>query len=185
VCLESNGKILATARRRDDGWWESATWPQGPTGLWASAAEAPAAFLAARAARRPSGVAAHDVVGVQGMLMGWFASDTARASVRDQLAPLEKLGRARADTATRTLAAYLHEQGSIIKTAQRLHLYRNAVANRIRGITELAGRGFRGPRPAARPPARLPRAPAGLTVPGAGPAGSTRAHTPRGAPDSR
>jgi hypothetical protein len=107
------------------------------------------------------------------MLMGWYASDTARASVRDQLAPLEKLGRARADTATRTLAAYLHEQGSIIKTAQRLHLYRNAVANRIHGITELAGRGFRGPRPAARPPARLPRAPAGLTVPGAGPAGST------------
>ena len=63
-------------------------------------------------------------------------SDTARASVRDQLAPLEKLGRARADTAIRTLA-YLHEQGSIIKTAQRLHLHRNAVANRIRGITEL------------------------------------------------
>jgi DNA-binding PucR family transcriptional regulator len=145
VCLESNGKILATARRRDDGWWESATWPQGPTGLWASAAEARAAFLAARVARRPSGVAAHDVVGVQRMLMGWYASDTARASVRDQLAPLEKLGRARADTATRTLPAYLHEQGSIIKTAQRLHLYRNAVANRIRGITELPDVDFEDP----------------------------------------
>ena len=110
---------------------------EGPTGLRASAAEARAALLAARAARRPSGVAAHDVVGVQRMLMEWYASDTARASVRDQLAPLEKLGQSRADTAIRTLAAYLDEQGSIIKTAQRLHLHRNAVANRIRGITEL------------------------------------------------
>ena len=110
---------------------------EGPTGLRASAAEARAALLAARAARKPSGVAAHDVVGVQRMLMEWYASDTARASVRDQLAPLEKLGQSRADTAIRTLAAYLDEQGSIIKTAQRLHLHRNAVANRIRGITEL------------------------------------------------
>lgn len=118
---------------------------EGPTGLRASAAEARAALLAARAARKPSGVAAHDVVGVQRMLMEWYASDTARASVRDQLAPLEKLGQARADTAIRTLAAYLDEQGSIIKTAQRLHLHRNAVANRIRGITELLDVDFEDP----------------------------------------
>jgi DNA-binding PucR family transcriptional regulator len=71
------------------------------------------------------------------MLMEWYASDTVRASVRDQLAPLEKLGAARADTAIRTLAVYLDEQGSIIKTAQKLHLHRNAVTNRLRAITEL------------------------------------------------
>ncbi len=118
---------------------------EGPTGLRASAAEARAALFAARAARKPSGVAAHDVVGVQRMLMEWYASDTARASVRDQLAPLEKLGQARADTAIRTLAAYLDEQGSISKTAQRLHLHRNAVANRIRGITELLDVDFEDP----------------------------------------
>ena len=47
------------------------------------------------------------------------------------------LGRGRAETAFLTLAAYLDEQGSIVKTAQRLHLHRNAVANRLRGITEL------------------------------------------------
>jgi sugar diacid utilization regulator len=110
---------------------------EGPTGLRASAAEARGALLAARAGLKPPGVAAHDAVGVRRMLMEWYASDTARASVRDQLAPLEKLGPARADTAIRTLAAYLDEQGSIIKTAQRLHLHRNAVANRLRGITEL------------------------------------------------
>ena len=110
---------------------------EGPTGLRASAAEARGALLAARAALKPAGVAAHDAVGVRRMLMEWYASDTARASVRDQLAPLERLGPARADIAIRTLAAYLDEQGSIIKTAQRLHLHRNAVANRLRGITEL------------------------------------------------
>src|SRR5690348_5976535 len=110
---------------------------EGPTGLRASAAEARGALLAARAALKPPGVAAHDAVGVRRMLMEWYASDTARASVRDQLAPLERLGPARADTAIRTLAAYLDEQGSIVRTAQKLHLHRNAVANRLRGITEL------------------------------------------------
>lgn len=110
---------------------------EGPVGLRASAAEARGALLAARAAGKPPGVAAHDAVGVQRMLMEWYSSDTARASVRDQLAPLEKLGAARAETAIRTLAAYLDEQGSIVKTAQKLHLHRNAVANRLRGITDL------------------------------------------------
>jgi DNA-binding PucR family transcriptional regulator len=110
---------------------------EGPLGLRASAAEARGALLAARAARKPPGTAAHDAVGVQRMLMEWYASDTARASVRDQLAPLEKLGPGRAETAIQTLAAYLDEQGSMIKTAQKLHLHRNAVANRLRGITEL------------------------------------------------
>jgi sugar diacid utilization regulator len=110
---------------------------EGPTGLRASAAEARGALAAARAGRRPAGVAAHDAVGIRRMLMEWYASDTVRSSVRDQLAPLENLGAARADTAIRTLAAYLDEQGSIVKTADRLHLHRNAVTNRIRSITEL------------------------------------------------
>ena len=110
---------------------------EGPMGLRASAAEARGALAAARAARRPAGVAAHDAVGIRRMLMEWYASETVRASVRDQLAPLEKLGTARADTAIRTLAAYLDEQGSVVRTAERLHLHRNAVTNRLRSITEL------------------------------------------------
>jgi sugar diacid utilization regulator len=110
---------------------------EGPTGLRASAAEARSALAAARAARRPAGVAPHDAVGIRRMLMEWYASDTVRASVRDQLAPLENLGPGRADTAIRTLATYLDEQGSMVRTAQRLHLHRNAVTNRLRSITEL------------------------------------------------
>src|SRR6266498_974557 len=110
---------------------------EGPMGLRASAAEARVALLAARAAGKPDGVAAHDAVGVQRMLMEWYASDTARASVRSQLAPLEQLGPARGETAIRTLAAYLDQQGSIIRTAEVLHLHRNAVTYRLRRITEL------------------------------------------------
>ena len=110
---------------------------EGPTGLRASAAEARSALAAARAGRTPAGVASHDVVGIRRMLIEWYASDTVRASVRDQLAPLEKLGPGRADTAIRTLATYLDEQGSMVRTAQKLHLHRNAVTNRLRGITEL------------------------------------------------
>ena len=65
---------------------------EGPMGLRASAAEARIALVAARSAGKPEGVATHDATGVQRMLMEWYASDTARASVRAQLAPLERLG---------------------------------------------------------------------------------------------
>ena len=99
--------------------------------------------------------------GTSGCSWSRYSSDTARASVRDQLAPLEKLGPGRAETAIQTLAAYLDEQGSIVKTAQKLHLHRNAVepaARHHRGGRHRSRR----PRPAAGPPARLPGAAAGL-----------------------
>lgn len=54
-------------------------------------------------------------------------------------APLEALGQARCETAIRTLAALLDEQGSVARTARRLHLHRNAVTCRIRRITEALG----------------------------------------------
>ena len=112
---------------------------EGPMGLRASAAEARIALIAARSAGKPEGVATHDATGVQRMLMEWYASDTAQASVRAQLAPLERLGPARGETAIRTLAAYLDQQGSIVRTASVLHLHRNAVTYRLRRITDLLG----------------------------------------------
>ena len=112
---------------------------EGPLGLRAAAAEARGAIAAARAAGKPAGVTAHDATGVQRMLMEWYASDTARSSVRTQLAPIERLGKARSQTAIRTLATFLDEQGSIARTAERLHLHRNAVAYRMRRITDLLG----------------------------------------------
>jgi len=112
---------------------------EGPMGLRASAAEARIALVAARSSGKPESVATHDATGVQRMLMEWYASDTAPASVRAQLAPLERLGPARGETAIRTLAAYLDQQGSIVRTAGVLHLHRNAVAYRLRRITDLLG----------------------------------------------
>jgi DNA-binding PucR family transcriptional regulator len=52
---------------------------------------------------------------------------------------LERLGPARGETAIRTLAAYLDEQGSIVRTASVLHLHRNAVTYRLRRIIDLLG----------------------------------------------
>src|SRR5258708_1262585 len=112
---------------------------EGPLGLRAAAAEARSAIIAARAGGKPPGVTAHDATGVQRMLMEWYASDTARASVRVQLAPLEPLRAPRRATPIRPLAPFLDEQGSIGRTAQRLHLHRNAVSYRMRRITSLLG----------------------------------------------
>jgi sugar diacid utilization regulator len=112
---------------------------EGPMGLRASAAEARLAVATARGAGRAAGVTAHDAAGVQRMLMEWYASDTARASVRAQLEPLERLGTARGETAIRTLATYLDCQGSVVATAAALHLHRNAVSYRLHRITELLG----------------------------------------------
>src|SRR5215470_5250583 len=138
--MKAAGRALDAIRDRFPGLRVRAgvgTPHEGPVGLRASAAEARVALLAARAGGRPDGVAAHDAVGVRRMLMEWYASDSARASVRSQLAPLEELGQARVETAIRTLATYLDQQGSIIRTAEVLHLHRNAVAYRLRRITEL------------------------------------------------
>jgi sugar diacid utilization regulator len=107
---------------------------EGPTGLRASAAEARTA-LTTGAGR----VRSYDAVGIRRMLMEWYASGTAREAVREQLAPLERLGGAKAKAAIRTLQVYLDEQGSVTRTAEVLHLHRNAVSYRLQHITELAG----------------------------------------------
>lgn len=109
----------------------------GLAGLRVSAAEARVAAGSARARGRPGAVSAFDAVGLRRMLLEWYASDSARGTVRDLLAPLERLGPRRAEEAIRTLQTYLDEQGSPTRTARRLHLHRNAVLYRIRRIFEL------------------------------------------------
>jgi sugar diacid utilization regulator len=110
---------------------------EGPMGLRASAVEARDAATAARAAGRQGTVATFDAIGLQRMLTEWYAFDTARQSVREQLAPLERLGPKRMETAVRTLKTYLDEQCSIVRTARALHLHRNAVSYRLQRIFEL------------------------------------------------
>lgn len=108
----------------------------GPAGLRASATEARAAASLGRTGKR-HGVGTFDATGLRRMLLEWYATDSARESISILLAPLERLGPKRADTAIRTLQAYLDHQGSVSRTARALFLHRNAVAYRIKRIAEL------------------------------------------------
>lgn len=108
----------------------------GPTGLRTSAAEAQAAVAAARAARRCNAPVSFDEVGLRRTLLEWLASDTAREAVDSILRPLDRLDPKRSRTAIQTLQAYLDNQGSLARTAEQLHLHRNAVAYRIHRIFE-------------------------------------------------
>jgi DNA-binding PucR family transcriptional regulator len=110
---------------------------EGVEGLQATAAEAAAAVSTARGDERGGEVVGFDAVGLRRMLLAWSGSDPARKAIDDLLAPLDRLGGAKTDAAVRTLAAYLAEQGSLVRAGARLHLHRNAVAYRIRRIAAL------------------------------------------------
>ncbi|WP_066948368.1 PucR family transcriptional regulator [Microtetraspora fusca] len=110
---------------------------RGPLGLRTSAREARSALLRDPAARSP--VTAHDVAGLDRMLIEWYSSEAARQAVRELLAPLTALGPTRAEPLLRTLQCYLDHQGSPARVAEELHLHRNAVSQRIRKIEELLG----------------------------------------------
>ncbi|WP_406316210.1 helix-turn-helix domain-containing protein [Streptosporangium sp. NBC_01639] len=108
---------------------------RGPLGLRASALEARTALLRNPAAASP--VTAHDVAGLDRMLVEWYSSDAARQAVQELLAPLLALGSKRAEPLVRTLQSYLDHQGSPARVAEELHLHRNAVSQRIRRIEGL------------------------------------------------
>ena len=109
---------------------------EGVEGIHATAAEAAAA--ASLAGGRAGGeVVGFDAGGLRRMLVVWSGSEPARKAIDDLLAPLDSLGGAKTEAAIRTLAAYLAEQGSLVRAGKRLHLHRNAVAYRIRRIAAL------------------------------------------------
>jgi sugar diacid utilization regulator len=111
----------------------------GVHGIRTSASEARSALEAARAAGRAAEVVAYDATGIRRMLVEWLASDTARQSVRELLAPLDELGPERSREMVRTLGAYLDERGSLLRAGRTLHLHPNAVAYRMRQITARIG----------------------------------------------
>ncbi|MFJ1822618.1 MULTISPECIES: PucR family transcriptional regulator [unclassified Streptomyces] len=108
---------------------------RGPLGIRTSAREARAAVP------RGAGpaVAAHDAVGLDRMLLEWYASDTAHEAVSELLAPVLALGPERAEPLLRTLQGYLDHNNSPARAAEALHLHRNAVGARIRKIVQLTG----------------------------------------------
>jgi sugar diacid utilization regulator len=111
----------------------------GVEGLRTCAAEALAALGAARSLGRVDVAVPIDAVALPRTLIDWLTSDAGRLATQRLLEPLDALGPARAETAVRTLHAYLDEQGSLVRCAQRLHLHRNAVGYRVRQIREQIG----------------------------------------------
>lgn len=109
----------------------------GSIGLLAAVAEARAAAAAARVRGPFSPPVLFDGTGLRRTLLEWYASDTAREAVASALAPLERLGGQRAETAIQTLQAYLDNQGSLSRTAEQLNLHRNGVTYRLEQIFEL------------------------------------------------
>jgi len=108
----------------------------GPSGLLASAAEARAAAVTARASQQANTAVTFDNVGLRRALVDWYASDTAREAATSVLAPLAEMG-VRGERMIQTLHVYLDERCSLTRSAQRLNLHRNAVSYRIKRAFEL------------------------------------------------
>lgn len=106
-------------------------------GLRTSATDARAALAATRQSTPPRDIIAIDALGLNRMLVEWYASDTTRASVDDMLAPLAELGPQTAEDAIRTLQSYLDHQGSPAKAAKDLKVHPQTIAYRLRKITAL------------------------------------------------
>ncbi|TCO44719.1 PucR-like helix-turn-helix protein [Actinocrispum wychmicini] len=108
-------------------------------GLRTSATDAKAALAVTRQARPQRDVVAIDALGLNRMLVEWYASDNTRASVDDLLAPLVDLGPAAAEEAIRTLQAYLDHQNSPARAAEVLSVHRQTVHYRLNKITKQLG----------------------------------------------
>jgi hypothetical protein len=108
-------------------------------GLRTSATDAKAALAVTRQARPQRDVVAIDALGLNRMLVEWYASDNTRASVDDLLAPLVDLGPAAAEEAIRTLQAYLDHQNSPARAAEVLRVHRQTVHYRLNKITKQLG----------------------------------------------
>lgn len=108
-----------------------------PEGLRTSATDARAALAATRQSVPLRKIVAIDALGLNPMLVEWYASDTTRASVDDLLAPLADLGPQAAEDSIRTLQSYLDHQSSPAKAAKDLNVHPQTITYRLRKITNL------------------------------------------------
>lgn len=111
----------------------------GAAGLRQSASEARVAAESAVAAGRLGAVEVTDVTGLRRVLLDFHASPLSRTLLDDLLAPLDALGTEPADTAVRTLLAYLSTRNSLARAAGLLTLHPNAVNYRVRRIERTLG----------------------------------------------
>ncbi|MFG3438193.1 PucR family transcriptional regulator [Nonomuraea sp. NPDC047897] len=111
----------------------------GPDGLRHSAAEARVAAGSGGAHERRGTLVETDATGLRRVLADLYSSPLSRSLLTEILAPLDALGTARAQVGVTTLAAYFDAQGSPTRAAEALHLHPNAVAYRLRWVTEALG----------------------------------------------
>ncbi|MDP4501314.1 helix-turn-helix domain-containing protein [Nonomuraea turcica] len=111
----------------------------GPDGLRQSAAEARVAADSAHATGRRGALVEADATGLRRILADLYSSPLSRNLLSEMLAPLDALGAARSRVGLTTLSAYLDAQCSPTRAAEVLHLHPNAVAYRLRWITEALG----------------------------------------------
>jgi sugar diacid utilization regulator len=114
-------------------------------GLRSSATDARAALAATRQSLPRREIVAIDALGLNPMLVEWYASDTTRASVDDLLAPLAELGPQAAEDSIRTLQSYLDHQSSPAKAAKDLNVHPQTITYRLRKITALLHVDFNDP----------------------------------------
>lgn len=107
------------------------------SGLVTSATEARLATSSARARRRVNQAVSFDAIGLRTTLVEWYSSSSVRESVDALLAPLNVMTDAKRQQTLETLTTYLDFQSSITRTAEALHIHRNAVRYRIRRAFEL------------------------------------------------
>ena len=107
------------------------------SGLVTSAIEARLAASTARSRRRLNDPVSYDAVGLNTTLVEWYSSSSVRESVDALLAPLNSLTEAKRAQMLDTLTTYLDFQSSITRTAEALHIHRNAVRYRVNRAFEL------------------------------------------------
>ena len=111
--------------------------PSAVCGFGGDAAEARAALARAHATGVRGVPLRFDAADPNALVLEVAGSPTARSSAAGLLAPLERLGPRRADTAIETLRVYLDCWGSLARSGQILHLHPNAVAHRMKRIRAL------------------------------------------------
>ncbi|MDQ6525359.1 helix-turn-helix domain-containing protein [Nocardioides sp. LHD-245] len=107
----------------------------GIPGLRKSLGEAQEAVTIAQAGGTRTAVKHVDEMGVQRILVGWYASEEFRAFATTLLRPLTAAGRE--DELLKTLEVYLDNESSPTVTAEVLGVHRNTVIKRVARIRDL------------------------------------------------
>lgn len=109
------------------------------TGVGSSATEAKVAATQARSLRRTNRPISFDSVGIRSPIVEWYRSPTVQESIEALFAPLDKVSPARRDETIEILGTYLDSGSSIARTAEAVHLHRNAVRARLQRAVALLG----------------------------------------------